>query len=135
MCKRTTLGVFGVGIMPRVAPIDVHVAAPAGREGRLSFLGSVKSVAGDFGTGALLHLTPRRRKMLGERFSLWWLLQPKHANGREDKHADRNIPARQVLVLACTHVNEMCKLLLMMVIQMAVSFHKCGIYGQACTLQ
>ena len=121
--------------MPRVAPIDVNVAAPAGRKGRLSFLGSVKSVAGDFGTGALLHLTPRRRKMLGERFSLWWLLQPKHANGREDKHADRNIPARQVLVLACTHVNEMCKLLLMMVIQMAVSFHKCGIYGQACTLQ
>jgi len=36
---------------------------------------------------------------VGEYHSLWWLLQPKHAHGRDDEHADRNLPQQPAVFL------------------------------------
>jgi hypothetical protein len=66
----------------------VHPEGGAPAEARLHSLFSVLSTVNQSG-----------QSHVSEHHSLWWLLQPKHAHGRDDEHADRNLPQQPAVFL------------------------------------
>jgi len=84
--------------MPKIAPVDTADEELSRKNSLFSIQGSLNAFGSAAqGVNQYFVITPRRGRRTGERYSLWWLLQPKHAKGREEESADRALPSQPAI--------------------------------------